>query len=239
MRVSKMALRALLLGAFLVTVATAKAQTQITLGSASESITFKGMGSSDPSQESITLGQCANATCTLMGTASGTGLLSSGPARYSFTSTLGSIVATLVDAATGEWAISQSAPILFNYGGKASLLTGDLDLLTFQEAPGSHQGAFNYEGMANLEITGGSLAGVLGSMGIVDLSVTYSFKQYTSTTKNVMTLLGTSNSITGFMNGGELLPTPEPSSLAIFLLGAVTLLVGSLLRRKTALSKVV
>ncbi len=227
MRHSKMAVGALLLAALLLTVGTAKAQTQITLGSASQEITFTGMGPSDTNQESITLGQCVKGTCALSGMASGTGALSSGPARYSITSAFGSIVATLANAALGQWTISQTGPALFSYGAGGSLLTGDLNLLTFQEAPGSTAGAFNYEGMANLVITGGSLAAALGDAGVVDLTVTYTFKQYTSTDKNVMSLLGTTNSITGRMDGGELLPTPEPSSFAIFVLGSVLLLLGS------------
>jgi hypothetical protein len=227
MRLGKMTVGSLLLSVFLATVGTAKAQTQITLGSSSQEVTFTGMGASDPTQEAITLGQCAKGSCTMSGMASGSGALGSGPARYSLTSGLGSIVATLANAALGQWTISQTGPILFNYGPSGSLLKGDLNLLTFQEAPGSHAGSFNYEGMANLVVTGGSLAAVLGDAGIVDLTVAYTFKQFTSTGKNVMSLLGTTNSISGRLSGGELLPAPEPSAFLIFVLGSVLLLLGS------------
>ncbi len=232
MKLSKLTVGTLLLSALLVTIGTAKAQTQITLGGSAQGITFTGMGSGNTTQESLTLGHCVGSTCTLGGSAFGTGTVASGPAPYTLTSTLGSIVATLVNSAAGQWTISQSAPILFSYGAGGSLLSGDLDLLSFQETPGSKQGTFNYQELANLTVTGGSLAGLFGSGGIADVLITF------SSSGNVMSLLGTTKSMSGRVSSGELLPTPEPSAFAIFLLGSVMLLIGSLLRRRKPMSNV-
>jgi len=239
MKFSKIAVGTLLLSGLLAAAGPVFAQTNISLDAASEAVVFKGLGKSNTTQEDIFLGQCVKGTCTEIGSASGSGLVASGPARYSFTSPVGSIVATLVNATMGDWTVSQTAPILFNYGGtKAPLLTGDLSLVSFQEVPNVKplQGEFNYQGVANLKITGGSLEQVLGAEGILELTVVYTFKNYVSTTKNVMSLLGTTNSISGRLAGGELLPTPEPSAFAIFLLGMGMLLVGSLLRLRKHVS---
>ncbi len=112
-------------------------------------------------------------------------------------------------------------------------MTGDLNLLSFAQAPGSHSGTFDYNGVANLTVTGGSLAGVFtGAGGIVTVNLII------RANSNVMSVLGTTRTVGGSITGGQLLPTPEPSAAAIFLLGAVLLLAGSLLRRRNTQSKV-
>jgi hypothetical protein len=227
MKKGRLAVCTLICIGFLVCVGSANAQTQITLGGSTQAITFTGLGSGNTTQEAITLGHCVGATCTLGGTAFGTGGVTSGPAPYSLTSTLGSLVMTLANSVTGLWTVAQSAPILFSYGMGGSLLTGDLNLLTFQETPGTKQGTFNVNETANLAITGGSLAGAFGSNGVADVLITF------TTTANVISLLGTTNSLSATDSSGELIPTPEPSGFAIFLLGAGTLLIGSLLRRRS------
>ncbi len=218
--------------ALLAGVGTAKAQTEITITGGAGGVAFTGEGSSSTTQEKVTLGKCTGTTCVVKGTGSGTGMLASGPAKYTLTSTLGTIFMTLINATLGEWSVTQTAPILFSYGTGGSLLTGDLNLLSFEQAPGSHSGVFNYNGVADLTITGGSLAGAFTSAGgilTVDLIM--------HANNNVMSVLGTRKTVGGSITGGQLLPTPEPNAAAIFLLGAGMLLAGSLLRRRSTQSK--
>ncbi len=232
MRLREIAVITALGVAVLVGVGTANAQTEITLTGGAGGVAFTGLGSSNSTEENITLGKCTGTTCVVKGTGLGTGTLASGPANYTLTSTFGTIFMTLVNATLGEWSVSQTAPILFSYGTGGSLLTGDLNLLSFEQAPGSHSGTLNYNGVADLTITGGSLAGSFsGSGGILTVDLIM------HANKNVMSLLGTTKTVGGSITGGQLLPTPEPSAAAIFLLGAGMLLAGSLLRRRNTQSK--
>jgi len=227
MRLGKTGVGLLILSAFLASFSSANAQTKITLGTSTQLVTFKGMGSPSPNELSITLGSCFGSNCRVQGTAFGVGGLASGPAPFSLTSSKNSITATLANATLGTWDVSQTAPIIFKYGAGGSLLTGDLNLLTFQQSPSSTAGIFNVNGTADLTITGGSLAAAFTSAGgIMDVNVAF------RSASNIMSLLGTTNSKFGTFAGGQLLPTPEPSAFAIFLLGASMLLLGSLLRGK-------
>src|SRR5215469_7130869 len=132
------------------------AQGTLTLGPTSMQWTFMGVGSSSQ----IELMPCNDKGCG--GTATGTGIYPSS-GQYTF-APLGTLTLTLTNAALGEWAIS-GPPINFYYGpgptGQNDLLTGTLNLLDLQEAPGSKTGEFNYTGAANLVIRGGSLASAL------------------------------------------------------------------------------
>src|SRR5215472_2349771 len=76
------------------------AQTSIILGDPSQTAHFVGMGSSN--SVGFQFGFCRkDGRCTSSGAAFGTGLLGSGSAPYSFTSTLNSITLTLLNAAAG------------------------------------------------------------------------------------------------------------------------------------------
>jgi len=219
------------LSMLLACVGTASAHSSIILGGTSQIITFTGKGHSDPDQIGITLGACYKGTCRLQGTGYGTGIFPSARAPFTILSALGSITATLVNATLGTWSVSETSPIIFSYGVHGSLLTGDLNLLSFQDTPGSKSGVFNWRGTADLTITGGSLASDFSGAGGV-LQVTVLFRN----TANLTKLLGTTSSKFGTFGGGQLSPTPEPSALVIFLLGSVILLIGSLLRRRKVLS---
>jgi len=232
MKIRKLALCALILVTSLALAGTARAQVGITLSSTGNAVHFQGMGPGDPNQLSISFGHCSRGVCSTYGRGTGSGLAASN-GWFTLSSPLGSMIATLVNATTGQWAISQTAPILFSYGHNGTLLTGDLDLLTFQEAPGTSTGTFNYDESANLQITGGSLASVFGSDAIMQVYLTF------RTTVNLESLLGKTTGIEGAIAGGEVLPTPEPSAFAIFGLGSVLLLIGSLLRRKRAASRTI
>jgi hypothetical protein len=237
MRLSKLAVCTLVLccSAFLVGVGSANAQTGITLtANKSQSVNFTGMGKntdSNPvagSEVGITLGTCFKGECTEKGTGSGTGAFASSGA-FTLTSGQGSIIATLVNATLGTWSVSETAPIVFDYGTKGSLLSGDLNLLSFMQSPKTKSGTFDWSGQADLTITGGSLASAFTSSGgILEVNVLF------GSTKNITTLLGTTTSTRGTFTGGQLTPTPEPSAFAIFLLGSGMLLIGGLLRRRTS-----
>jgi len=203
----------------------AAAQSQITLGGSRGLLLFQGMGPSSPNSLSLNFGSCKNGICSLGGTASGTGQLLSGPTSYQFINTAGAITLTLANAALNQWNVLQTSNTIFNYGTNGSLLSGFLDLLNFQQNPGSKGGEFNYTGNANLTITGGSLASAFSSSnGVLDLTVFF------RSTTNLESLLGGSAKIGSQIASGSVLPSPEPSS--ILMLGSGLMLAGGMLRSK-------
>jgi len=206
----------------------ASAQTQITIGGSTQSVTFTGEGAGSPTTVDVTLGTCSAGTCTLSGSAFGTGGLASGPAAYSIT-TADTNAITMTFLGGGLWSVAQTDVITFCYGGAAvcdgSLLTGSLTLLTFSQGAGSATGEFNSTATANLVVTGGSLAGVFTAAGGI-LTVTVNVV----TGANVSTLLGTTGTLSGPILSGNLTPTPEPGSMV--LLGSGLLALGTGLRRR-------
>ena len=230
-RINRMRIGLVVLSALLGCVATATANSSIVLGGNSQIISFTGKGASDPDQLGVSLGACHSGQCRVQGTGFGTGVFPSAHAPFSIISAMGSITATLVNATLGTWSVSESSPIAFSYGAHGSLLTGDLNLLSFQQTSGGKTGVFNWQGVADLTVTGGSLASDFSSAGGV-LQVNLLFRNTTSLTS----LLGTTKTKYGSFEGGQLSPTPEPSAFVIFVLGSVILLIGGLLRRRKALS---
>lgn len=201
-------------------------KSEIILGHTSQTVRFQGTGGNTLD---LFLGMCKkNHGCILGGIASGTGIFASGPAHYqlftpAFLGKTPNITLTLVNATLGTWKVHELEPIEFLYGNKNSpLLTGDLDLLSFQQAPGSHTGAFNYLGAANLTDLGGSLAHLFASAtGIVELSIHLG--------GNIESLLGNRKGMTSH-GSGSIAAVPELGSM--LLLGSGLLLMGGFLRRR-------
>ncbi len=203
------------------------AQSQIFLGQSTQNVTFTGQGAGDPTEVGVQLGNCVAGTCTLSGTGAGTGLLLSGPAAWSITSAQNSL---FISETITPGVFSTSGPaVSFCYGGtgtcNGSLLTGNLTLEALQQVSGTKTGEFNTFQLANLQVTGGSLASVFGGTNGV---ATISLKFAGST--DLSLLFGTTNSVSGPVDHGGIVPSPEPASMALFGSGLLTL--GGLIRRK-------
>jgi len=194
------------------------AQNQITLGGSAQSVTFQGSTGSSTT-ENVALGKCTSSTCVVGGSAWGQGTLSSS-GSYSITSAVNSLTVTLVNMASGLWTFTQSSTINFAYGPSGSLLSGTLDLSNLSQTPGT-TAAVAY---AALTVTGGSLASLIGTAGVMDVLIKFNTKT------NLESLLGTNNSIKGKVSSGALTAAPEPSS--ILLLGSGLFAAGSMLRFK-------
>jgi len=200
-------------------VGSALAQTQISLGGSTQNVTLVTNGSGGAT---VTLGSCSGGTCTLSGTAFGTGALSSGPAAYSITTASTNSITMSWNGSI--WNVSQSDPIYFCYGGSGScdgsLLTGTLTLGTFGQA--GQTGTFNTQLTGNLAITGGSLASLFpNNLGMLSFTVDL---------PNATDLSTSEGQFAGSISSGELKPTPEPATLG--LLGSGLMLLGGAIRRR-------
>jgi hypothetical protein len=186
----------------------ANAQTQVTLGpSANGSISFVGSGGN----VSINLGTGG----VLNGLSA---LLPAGPDYYTMTQS-GSISL----ASNGN--ITQASPISFYYNnGSGGTLTGNLQLVNFLQA--GSLGLFNDALLANLTGLGGTLAPSflsVGSAGIADITIVVQNGQ------SVNNLFSSNGTVLAHVSSGEIVPTPESSSVVLF--GAGLLAIGLLWRR--------
>ncbi len=227
----------LALAAFLLLAVSAPlaAQSGITMeGGPGQSVTFTGQGSGT-NTIGVALGTCTGGACSLTGTESGTGSLSS-TGSFDITSTANSISLTPSSTTAGLFTVNATSPINFTLTGTAgsqsgTLLSGSLDLVNFYQQPGptvgsgSMIGSFNENMAANMTITGGILASAFSSNGgVMQLNV-----QFTSPV-SISTLEGTSLSEVATLISSSITPTPEPSSLLLF--GAGLLMLGGVLRRR-------
>jgi hypothetical protein len=201
-------------------------------GGAGQDITFSGQGAGTDTV-GVTFGSCSGNSCTLTGTAAGSGgLLSS--ASFTLTSAPGAIVLTPTGTA-GQFAASGQAQLTLTgsaNGATGTLLTGTLNLVNFSQMPlaangsGSVIGTFNQSAGGsvadNFTITGGLLANLFTSAGGV-LQVNVQLASPTS----IALLEGTSASLSAGLVSTSLTPTPEPAPLLLWAAGlALLALVG-------------
>jgi len=202
------------------------------LGGTTQKITFHG--TSNPDTDLLQLGSCSGGTCTW---AESTGSLSYGQNALAGNSGVWSLSIpysgsqfniTLNNAGGNDWAITQPSDITFTWGsagctGSGCYLTGNLQLIDIiQEGQG---GVFNLGLDANLIITGGSLANLVGATNIYDYNIDF-------TTNKSLGKLGPEGVLTAGGSSGEVLtPTPEPMSGLLLSSGFGLMLLGGGLRR--------
>lgn len=194
----------------------------ITLGTANGGATFIGNGSSN--SVNMDFGTCVSTTCTLSGTAFGTGMfLSKG--SYSITSPE-NIDLVLTDPTTGLWTADTKADtISFSYGPGGSLLTGSLNLLQFQQISSKVSGSDHwYMTSADVTITGGSLDITPG------MSLQLFFNKVPIYFNNLLGAGNSGSSESTNYGHGTMSATPEPASLLLFGIG--WLVVGFVLRMR-------
>jgi hypothetical protein len=183
--------------------AVVNAQTQITLGpTASGSISFNGSGGN----VSINLG-------TLVG---GSALLPPGSDGYTMVQS-----GAISLSSTGS--IFQANPIAFSYSnGSGGTLTGSLELVNFAQL--GSLGLFNDNLVANLANLGGTLASNFGSTAVLDITVVV------QNGANVWNLFSSNGTDWAHISSGEVVPTPETSTLVLF--GAGLVAIGLLMLRR-------
>lgn len=216
---------------------TASADQVLLLGGTSQSITFRGTSSS--TVDLLQLGTCSLGICTW--TQSGAGNVSPGAnqlAGYSGVWSLSVPYSGSPDNLTlnsgfggnaNDWGVTQPSAITFDWGtagcsGSGCYLTGSLELNDILQS--GQGGIFNLGLDADLTITGGSLASLVGS------STTYDYTIDFASGKNLSNL-GPEGSLTATGSSGEVLTnTPEPNSQMLVASGLGLLLAGFIMRRR-------
>ena len=224
----------------------ASAQTQITLGNSTQNVLFTATGGSTVN---VRMGNCVSGTCTLSGVAFGGSAAnpSSPNGNYSIVTT-GNVFLTQTATTPVDhiFTVNQTGTMAFNYfNGSGNLLSGNLSLLTLEQAPGSTTGEFNTGATANLQITGGSLASIWTNQAILTVTVQFGSRVHGLPT-DLSTLFGPNScgvnprkpttivckTASGPLVSGNVNPTPEPSSMLLFGTGLVAL--GGFLRKRIA-----
>jgi len=209
---------------------TASAQVLITLGTptfpigaSSGSVTFTGTGTGT---DTLTFGSCkAGSNCWSGNT---TGFAGPNPVANDFWEISFASAGTVTMDASGN--ITQGGPANFSLGtinGGSDLLTGTIQLVSFAQF--GHIGAFNDQLVANLTVTGGSLAPFFSnSQGVVTILITI------HSGVNVFTLANGQKVVGRNPVGTLTSATPEPSS--VLLLGSGLMVFGGVLRRRKLFS---
>jgi len=217
----------------------ARADNVLVLGYTNQPLTFRGTG--NPNVDTLELGSCSSGICTWA--ESGAGSISTGSNQLAGYSGLWSLSTsytgspfnlTLTSGFGGnsnDWAISQPNPLTFSWGtagcsGTNCYLTGTLELSDILQLG---QGGVSNLGLdADLTITGGTLASLVGPTGSYDYTVDFSSSKSLHQITDERTLTATGSS------GEVWASTPEPNSLVLLASGIGALLVGSLMRRRQA-----
>jgi hypothetical protein len=216
----------------------ANADTQVLdLGGTNQILTFKGTGSA--SVDLLQLGTCSGGACTWA--ESGPGSISTGVnqlAGYSglwslstpySSSTFNLTLASGFGGDANDWGVTQPGPLTFDWGtagcsGSSCYLTGSLELTDILQS--GKGGIFNLGLDANLTITGGSLAYLVGPTGTYDYTIDFSSSRGLNQLTDGRTLTATGSS------GEVLASTPEPNSEVLLASGLGALLIGSFLKRR-------
>ena len=207
------------------------------LGGTNQALTFKGTGSS--SQDLLELGLCSGGVCTWA--EAGPGSMSNGVNQlagyqglwslnipYS-SSTFNITLNSGFGGNSNDWGVTQPGPITFDWGtagcsGSSCYLTGALQLTDILQS--GQGGVFDLGLDANLTITGGSLAYLVGANGIYDYTIDFSSRTGLNQLTDGRTLTATGSS------GEVLASTPEPNSEILLASGLGALLIGSVLKRR-------
>ncbi len=191
------------------------AQTQITIGqSTSGSWQFQGAG---VTTVSLT-GSCAVANCI-------SGYVYFGPNAGTYNMWITGANPTLTAASDPDlFAVNMNGGMLnFSFAIGSSSLTGNIILTTLKD--GSQAPQF----LGSVTITGatGQFASLWTTGAVVPFDLTVSLPSGSATVGQVVS--GAASSTTATNSSGELLPVPEPSSIA--LIGGGLLVAGGLLKR--------
>ncbi|HXJ97108.1 MAG TPA: hypothetical protein VMT20_30080 [Terriglobia bacterium] len=207
------------------------------LGGTNQTLTFKGTGSS--SVDLLQLGTCSGGVCTWTeagpgSTSNGVNQLAGYHGLWSLStpygqSTFNITLASGFGGSSNDWGVTQPGPLTFNWGtagcsGASCYLTGDLELTDILQS--GQGGIFNLGLDANLTITGGSLAYLVGSNGTYDYTIDFSSRTGLNQLTDGRTLTATGSS------GEVLASTPEPNSEVLLASGLGALLIGSFFKRR-------